>query len=150
MDDLAIAAENPKEITDTLEQKYHFKWKGTGPLEYHLGCDFLRDDLGVLCFSPKRFIDKMLEGYKTLFGNKPKTNVTSPLEKGDHPELNNSELLDEEGISKYQSLIGSLQWAISLGRFNIMTAVMTMSSFRAAPRRGHSERVKEPTHTLLR
>ena len=142
VDDLAIAAENPKEITDTLEQEYHFKLKGTGPLEYHLGCDFFRDDLGVLCFSPKRYIDKMLEGYKTLFGNKPKTNVTSPLEKGDHPELDDSELLDEEGISKYQSLIGSLQWAISLGRFDIMTAVMTMSSFRAAPRKGHLERVK--------
>ena len=90
----------------------------------------------------KKIIDKMLEGYKTLFGNKPKTNVTSPLEKGDHPELDDSELLDEEGISKYQSLIGSLQWAISLGRFDIMTAVMTMSSFRAAPRKGHLERVK--------
>ena len=88
-------------------------------------------------FSPKRFIDKMIEGYKTLFGNKPKKNVTSALEKGDHPELDDLKLLDEEGISKYQSLIGSLQWAISLKRFDIMTAVMTMSSFRAAPRKGH-------------
>jgi hypothetical protein len=35
-----------------------------------------------------------------------------------------------------------MQWAISLGRFNIATAVMTLSSFRAAPRFGHLERAK--------
>ena len=142
VDDLAIAAANPEEITDTLEKEYDFKLKGTGPLKYHLGCDFFRDELDTLCFSPKKFLDKMIDGYKTMFGSKPKANISSPLEKGDHPELDDSEFLDEEGISRYQSLIGSLQWAISLGRFDIMTAVMTMFSFRAAPRKGHLDRVK--------
>ena len=142
VDDLAIAAEEPQEITDLLQNEYNFKLKGTGPLNYHLGCDFFRDELGTLCFSPKKYIGKMIDGYKTMFGSKPKANVTSPLEKGDHPELDDSALLDEDGISKYQSLIGSLQWAISLGRFDIITSVMTMSSFRAAPRKGHLERVK--------
>jgi hypothetical protein len=45
-------------------------------------------------------------------------------------------------IKHYQSLIGALQWAISLCRFDIHCAVMTMSRFRAAPRKGHFERVK--------
>ena len=142
VDDLAICARNPKEITDALEFTYKFKLKGTGEIKYHLGCDFFRDELGVLCFSPKKYIDKMVDGYLSMFGNKPKGNVTSPLEKGDHPELDNSQLLDEDGIAKYQSLIGSLQWSISLGRFDVQTAVMSMSSFRAAPRIGHLERVK--------
>jgi hypothetical protein len=39
-------------------------------------------------------------------------------------------------------MIGALQWAISLGRFDILTPVMTMSSFRAAPREGHLQRLK--------
>jgi hypothetical protein len=39
-------------------------------------------------------------------------------------------------------LIGQLQWAISLGRFDIAVAIMTMSAFRSAPREGHLERVK--------
>lgn len=116
--------------------------KGTGPISYHLGCDFFRDKNGILCFSPKKYIEKMIDGYKAMFKVKPKETVLSPLEKGDHPELDNSKLLDEEGISKYQSLIGSLQWAISLGRLDITTAVMTLSSFRAAPRSGHLDRVK--------
>ena len=32
----------------------------------------------------------------------------SPIEKGDHPELDTSELLDMDGIRKYQSMIGAL------------------------------------------
>ena len=142
VDDLAIAAKDPKQITEILMEEYKFKLKGTGPISYHLGCDFFRDEDNTLCFSPKKYINKMIDGYMTLFKSKPKTNVSSPLEKGDHPELDHSELLDEEGISIYQSLIGSLQWAVSLGRLDIMTAVMTMSSFRTVPRRGHLERVK--------
>jgi hypothetical protein len=64
------------------------------------------------------------------------------LEKNDHPELDDSELLDEKNISVYQSLIGAAQWAISLGRFDIQTAIMSMSCFRVAPRVGHLERMK--------
>jgi len=55
-------------------------------------------------------------------------------EKGDHPELDESKLLDTEGTVTYQSLIGALQWLISIGCFDVATAVMTLSSFRAAPR----------------
>ena len=43
----------------------------------------------------------------------------------------------------YQSLIGALQWVVSIGRFDVQTAVMTLSSFRASPRRGHLDRVKK-------
>ena len=55
--------------------------------------------------------------------------VTSPIEKNDHPELDTSELLGLDDITKYQSLIGALQWAVSIDRFDIMTSVMTLSSF---------------------
>ena len=46
-----------------------------------------------------------------------------------------------DGIKLYQSLIGSFQWAISIGRIDIMTATMTMSKFSCAPRKGHLERL---------
>jgi hypothetical protein len=84
----------------------------------------------------------MLGNYKRMFGEKPWLSVYSPLEKGDHPETDDSELLDENGTQQYQSLIGSLQWSISLGRLDICTAVMTLSSFRSVPRRGHLDRAK--------
>jgi hypothetical protein len=77
-------------------------------------------------------------------------NVFSPLEKGDHPELDTSELLNDDDVQKYQSLIGSMQWAVSLGRFDIATAVMTMSAYRAAPREGHLTRAKRMVSYLMR
>ena len=52
------------------------------------------------------------------------------------PELN------EEGRAIYMSLVGQSQWLISLGRFDIACAIMTMSRFRAAPREGHMKRMK--------
>ena len=56
-----------------------------------------------------------------------------------HPELDLTEFLNEDDTQKYQLLISSMQWAISLGRFDIQTAVMTLSGFRCAPRLGHME-----------
>ena len=141
VDDICIVAKDPGEIARQLQEDYKFKLKGTGPISYHLGCDYFRDPTGTLCFSPRKYIEKMKESYTRMFGTAPKE-FSSPLENNDHPELDTTEELDEIGIKKYQSLIGSLQWAVSLARIDITTAVMTMSGFRAAPRKGHLERVK--------
>ena len=62
-----------------------------------------------------------------MFGSKPKLNVMSPLEKGDHPELDTSECLEQDGIQKYQSLVGAIQWEASLGRLDVNTVVMTLA-----------------------
>jgi hypothetical protein len=56
------------------------------------------------------------------------------------PETDMSDFLHPDGVQQYQSLIGAMQWAVSIGRFDITTAVMTLSGFRAAPRKGHLER----------
>jgi hypothetical protein len=115
VDDLAIAMQDPTEFINVLQGKYKFKLKGTGPITYHLRMGFSRDKDGTLCISPLQYIEKMISQYEKIFGESPRQNVSSPLEKGDHPELDTSELLDTQGIVVYQSLIGALQWAITLG-----------------------------------
>ena len=50
----------------------------------------------------------------------------------DHPELDNTELLDQLDVKPFQSLIGALQWLVSLGRSNIHFDVTTVSTFRVA------------------
>jgi hypothetical protein len=59
-----------------------------------------------------------MDQYENMFGSKPKE-YTSPLEKGDNPEIDVTEELDDGGFKKYQTMIGCLQWAVSLGRFDI-------------------------------
>jgi len=150
VDDLAIGMKSPETFLTTLKEKYGFKLKGSGPITFHLGCDFERDEHGVLCMTPRQYIERTVAQYERMFGSKPRTHVTSPLEKNDHPEVDDTELLDAEGVQQYQSLIGSLQWAVSLGRLDITTAVMTMSSFRSLPRKGHLERAKRIVSYLYR
>ena len=76
-----------------------------------------------------------------MFPNENFLNVKSPLEKNDNPELDNTEKCDEEQITKYMGMIGQLQWAITLGRYDILAHVMSMSRFRLAPQIGHLERI---------
>ena len=54
VDDLLIVSQSPQDIIDMLEKTHNFKLKGTGPIEFHLGCDFFWDKDGVLCYTPIR------------------------------------------------------------------------------------------------
>ena len=67
-----------------------------------------------------------------MFKEKPRKS-RPPLEGGDHPELDTSELCDDHQTKQFQTLIGQLQWLISLGRFDIAVHVMSPSRFRAQP-----------------
>jgi hypothetical protein len=58
-------------------------------------------------------------------------------------ETNSSDLLDAIGAQMYQSMIGALQWMVTIGQLDNTKDVMTMSVFRVAPRTGHLERVKK-------
>ena len=82
-----------------------------------------------------------MDAYKRLFGKKP-LGYSSPLEKGDHPELDMRPELNEEGHALYMSLVGQSWWLISLGCFDIACVIMTMSRFRAALCEGHMKRIK--------
>ena len=141
VDDLLVVMENPAEFIEILKSEYKYKIKGDGPLEYHLGTNYERGTNGELVYHAKKYITRMYGMYEKMFGEAPRK-YTSPLEKGDHPELDESEILDEQGVSHYQSLIGSMQWCVTIARFDIATAVMTLSRFRAAPRQGHLNRAK--------
>jgi hypothetical protein len=126
IDNIAVAAHDPNGIVKQLKSIHKYKLKGVGPLEYHLRCMFERDRDGTLLYHPKKYIARMMEKYKHMYVEPPKPYV-SLLEKGDHPELDSSSELNEDGIKQYQLLIGSLQWLITLGQFDIATAVMTMA-----------------------
>ena len=43
---------------------------------------------------PKKYIEKMIDGYTNICNKKPSSKYKSALEKGDHPEIDIIELLD--------------------------------------------------------
>ena len=148
VDDLAIAAKDPQALCNELKKKYNLKLKGVGPLEYHLGCTYKKDPDGTLAADPRRYVNKSLESYERMFKEKPRKS-RPPLEGGDHPELDTSELCDDHQTKQFQTLIGQLQWLISQGRFDMAVHVMSLSRFRAQPRKGHLDRAKRIVGYML-
>ena len=61
VNDLCIAAQDPKEIINILKAKYNLIVKGDGPLTYHLGADYFQDPDGAMVFQPRKYIEKFKE-----------------------------------------------------------------------------------------
>jgi hypothetical protein len=112
MDDIAMSARKPKEITDIDPDKTMF-------------------------IEPKLYASKMLSSIDKPFPGGKLCLYSSPLKKVNHPELAAS-----SELARYCSMIGSSQWFISLGRFDIATDVVTMEKFCVAPRFGHLRHLK--------
>ena len=94
------------------------------------------------------YVNKIIESYERMFKEKPRKS-RPPLEGGDHPELDTSELCDDHQTKQFQTLIGQLQLLIPLGCFDIAVHVMSLSRFRAQPRKGHLDRAKRIVGYLL-
>ena len=75
VDDLAICMKDPKAF-DTLKGKYKLKLRGVGPISYHLGCGYTRNEDGTLVADLRNCVETILESYEKMFGNKPKKTRT--------------------------------------------------------------------------
>ena len=85
---------------------------------------------------------KILDSFYQMFSRETLPQVKSPLDKNDHPELDISDLASYDLITKFMCMVGQLKWAVTLGRYDILAHVMSMSRFRLAPKVGHIERMK--------
>ena len=142
VDDLLIHSKDPIVIVDELKQRY--KLKGVGHPEFFLGADIKRVDHpeeNVLVMCCQTYVKKCLKSVEKMIGEPIKSEIHAPLVPGDHPELDDSAEVNVDKQQQYRSMIGMLQWAVTLGRIDIACAVMTMSRFCVAPREGHFKRV---------
>ena len=88
VDDLCMTTKDPQSLLDQLmAPQYNCKLKGSGELVFHLDCGFKCDSTGTLCMDPGRFIVRIEEAHAQHFKTKPVQRHRSPLQKGDHPEL---------------------------------------------------------------
>ena len=78
---------DPKAIITLLEEQLKLKLKGTCSIFYHLGCGLLKDDKNIICMASKKYTEKMIDEYTHMFNKISPSKYKSPLEKGDHPEL---------------------------------------------------------------
>ena len=142
VDDLLAWGKNPMEIIKEVQDT--FKLRDIGFPDYYLGADVnkveeahLKNDGFTMGISAKTYIKNSMDKLSKLFDGGPFHKAKSPMIDTYHPEQDNSPLLSPENASKYRALIGSGNWIVTLGRFDIAYAVSTMARFSMAPREGH-------------
>ena len=135
VDDVLVFSRRACEIMTELQSKYPMK--GVGRPEIYLGGNIgYHSPMNVLYMSAEKYTTDSIKKLEDLFeGELRKQN--SPMQSDYHPELDTSAYLGEEDHARYRMLVGSAQWAISLGRFDIAYAVSTLARYSALPREGH-------------
>ena len=89
--------------------------------------------------SARTYIKTFFDKIETLFYIKLK-NYGSPMETGDYPEMDESDLLDQEQIAQYQMLIGRAIWDVTLGRYDVQYAKNPLVIFSQQPIEVHMNR----------
>ena len=99
IDDLCIAAQNPKELINILKSKYQLKVKGDGRLTYYKGADYYHNPDGTMVCQPKKSIERLRETYIRPFNTEPSKGPKTPLEKNDHPELDTTDIIEGQQVN---------------------------------------------------
>ena len=136
VDDLMIFAKDPASVIKALGEKYPVQ---AGSENLYLGGDIIRSE-GHMFLNAKTYIKNVCSKIENLCELTLK-HFDTPMATDDHPETDDTTVLDEKTHSIYRLLIGSAQWTITLGRFDIMYAVATLSRFAQVPHQGHFDRM---------
>ena len=142
VDDILAWGKEPLKIIKEVEKS--FKLRDIGFPDYYLGADVnpveeprLREEGFMFGMSAKSYISGALKRLGDMLDSGPFHKASSPMVETYHPEQETSPFLTPENISKYRALIGSANWIVTLGRFDIAYATSTLARYSMAPREGH-------------
>jgi hypothetical protein len=141
VDDIIAFGKDPLSTINEVKRDYSIL-RGIGKPEYYLGGDVVELDATWHSFrintglSAQTYAKNIVEKYEKLTGLELRK-YNAPMDKEYHPEADETDFLGEKDASLYRGLIGSANWMITLGRFDIAYATNTMARFGMKPRQGH-------------
>ena len=140
VDDILIWSKDPMHAMKRLMAIYTMK--GVGIPEYYLGGNveqldehWAKENIQV-GLSARTYIENVIPKFEELLENEIRKYKT-PMDDKYHPELEDSPLCEPGEASIFRSIIGSLNWMITLGRFDVHQATNSLSRFNMAPKEGH-------------
>ena len=80
-------------------------------------------------------LEQLLEGEFPVY--------KKPMDENYHPETDTTPLVSSKSASIYRGMIGSCNWLVTLGQFDIHFAIQSLSRYSMAPREGHFLAVKQ-------
>ena len=135
VDNFKIVAKDPDSIMASLEHKYMIKDDGLP--KYYLGNNYCPQK-GKWMVGCKKYVVKAVHQVEAMFPTL--TRNATPMWANNHPENDNLPLLGDSNHRKFQMLIGMLNWAVTIGWFDVAYAMSSLSCFSACPREGHLKR----------
>jgi hypothetical protein len=119
--------------------------KAIGTPEYYLGGNVIqlgeeweKEEVNTV-LSAETYIDNIVQKLATMVGVEkfPKSRYKTPMSEDYYPKLNETDLCSPLEASKYRSLIGSANWIVALGRFDIACTTSTLARYSTVPRQVH-------------
>ena len=139
VDDLFVAAIEPEGIITAIRVIFNLKGEGS-PSYYLVGnieiqkVDFT-DSGETYSISARTFIEGFAKKVEDLMGSF--NHFSTPMCATYRPELDDTSLLVGDEIGQCRMLVGSLQWVITLCRYDVAYATNTLARYTSAPREGH-------------
>jgi len=142
-DDFLTVSHRPEEIAKEIETLFTVKTAGPLGGNSYLGADINVTDNNYFC-SASTYIKEAVERLERegILGEAPRITANTPLLGDHHPELDVTPLLSTSDHRIYMRLIGTLNWIVLVGRFDIAYATSSMARFSSAPREGHLQDAK--------
>ena len=155
VDDVLLLSKSPEEFMKQFKELYKLK-AGFNKPQTFLGADISYFDVTgddglqsqIFGISSKEYILRAIANFfpqLQQYGLKLTPSAVSPIRTDYHPEMDETEFLDGNQLSLYQSLLGTLRWLVELGRIDIAHSVAVMSTYLSCPRYGH---LLEASHIL--
>ncbi len=146
VDDVLCIHEDPTIALKQIATRFKLKKDKMDEPDVYLGAELskMENEDGDLCWamSSEKYCTAFIANVNESLAKKGlrlPTKCITPLCSGYKPELDCTGELKADGLQFYQEIIGSLRWAVELGRVDILLETAIMSQYLAMPREGHLE-----------
>jgi hypothetical protein len=159
VDDILLVSAKPGEVFKQIASQFTIKDDRWGPPTQFLGSEveeFIFEDGGrAWSTTCHKYVKNAVDTVKQLLREdgrqfKSSKRCEGPLPVDYRPELDTTDELPPDLVSRFQQLIGIGRWAVELGRIDIHLEIALMSQYQASPRYGHLEAMYTIFHYLAR
>ena len=144
VDNILVMSKEPLKAIQEFKEAGEYKLKGVGAPKYYLGGNLQQHKVdNYTCYEThaKTYITRITDKIKKLMEWTLRSYM-SPEDPNHSSELDETPLLGPEQHSQYRMIIGSLNWLVTLGWYDIYHAASTMARYGMTPREGQLNATK--------